>query len=213
MIKIRGLRKSYKTNKGYREILKGIDLTVHPGDRIAILGRNGAGKSTLIRLIGGIEFPDAGSINSTMTISWPLGYNGGMQGSLTGLDNILFLSRIYGINSNMVIKYVQDFTELGSYLKEPVKTYSAGMRGRLNFALSMAFKFDCLLIDEGLSAGDSRFNERSKQALEENKDQAILMVSHSEASIRDFCDKACVLENGILLDFSSKEDAQKYYEI
>ncbi len=211
MLTLQQVFKSYPLQGRTLPVLRGINLTVESGQKVAILGRNGAGKSTLIRLIGGLEKPDSGYITSKMSISWPLGHAGGMQGSLTGLDNIYFLSRIYGIDPKGVRQYVSDFTELGQFLHEPVKTYSAGMRGRLAFALSMAFDFDCLLIDEGLSAGDSRFTQRCKDALEKRKDKAIVMVSHSQASIKDFCDQAYVLNEGALHPFASLDAAYQFY--
>lgn len=211
MLTLSQVTKSYPLQGRTLSVLKGIDLNVAAGQKVAILGRNGAGKSTLIRLIGGLEKPDSGQIVSKMSISWPLGYAGGMQGSLTGLDNIYFLSRIYGMDPSGVTKYVSDFTELGHFLHEPVKTYSAGMRGRLAFALSMAFDFDCLLIDEGLSAGDSRFTKRCQDALNKRKDKAIVMVSHSQASIKDFCDQAYVLDQGHLHPFATLDAAYQFY--
>jgi capsular polysaccharide transport system ATP-binding protein len=212
MLELKSISKSYALRGNTLSVLKGIDLCIQPGQKMAILGRNGSGKSTLIRIIGGIESPDAGMVNRSMSISWPLGYSGGMQGSLTGLDNIHFLCRIYQANRIEVRKYVEDFAELGKFLHEPVKTYSSGMRGRLAFALSMAFDFDCFLIDEGLSAGDARFTERCRTALEERKNRAILMVSHSQHSIRQFCNEAGVLQDGKLHCFNNMNDAYAFYE-
>jgi len=212
MLQLESVCKSYPLQGEVLHVLQDISFTLSLGDKVAILGRNGAGKSTLIRLIGGMEKPDAGHIHSSMSISWPLGYAGGMQGSLTGLDNIYFLCRIYGADPLRVKDYVADFTELGMFLWEPVKSYSSGMRGRLGFALSMAFNFDCLLIDEGLSAGDSRFTQRCHDALTSKKDKSILMVSHSEASIKEFCDQAYVLQQGRLQAFESMDSAYQYYE-
>jgi capsular polysaccharide transport system ATP-binding protein len=212
MLVLKEIYKSYSLEKNETlNVLKGINLTVKKGEKIAILGRNGAGKSTLIRIIGGIEFPDQGKIQSTMSVSWPVGISGGMQGSLSGIDNINFLCRIYGSNRNKVIEFVDNFAELGNFLTQPVKTYSSGMRGRLNFALSMAFNFDCLLVDEGLVAGDSRFTERCINAIDSKKDCAFIMVAHSEESIRRFCDKAYLLENGRLKNFDTLDEAFKYY--
>lgn len=211
MLQIERLTKSYQIKSGTLRVLNGINLHIEPGEKVAILGKNGAGKSTLIRIIGNLEAPDSGNVIRGMSISWPLGYSGGMQGSLTGYDNIAFLCRVYGVEQSQVADYVRSFTELGHFLKEPVKTYSAGMRGRLNFALSMAFNFDCLLIDEGLTAGDSRFADRCHEALEAKKDCAILMVAHAQESIRQFCQKAYVLEGGSLLPFNSMDDAYHHY--
>jgi capsular polysaccharide transport system ATP-binding protein len=213
MLLIDNLRKSYPIKGGkFHSVLNGVNLTVNKGDKVGILGKNGAGKSTLIKLIGGIEMPDSGRIISSMTISWPLGFNGGTQGSLTGMDNIIFLCRVYDVSITKTIRFVEDFAELGHFLREPVKTYSAGMRGRLNFALSMAFDFDCLLIDEGLSAGDERFTEKCKNALNAKLDSSIIFVSHSMQSIKDFCNTGFLLEEGKLVSFDTLEQAIEVYE-
>ena len=134
--------------------LDNVSLNVARGEIHAICGENGAGKSTLIKQIGGVEIPDSGRIIRRMTNSWPIGFNGGFQGSLTGYDNARFIARIYGKSYSGLRDFVEDFTELGSSLKMPVKTYSSGMRARLAFALSLGIEFDCYLIDEVLAAGD-----------------------------------------------------------
>lgn len=213
MLILNNIRKSYPLERnGKLKVLNGVNLTLKIGEKIAILGKNGAGKSTLMKIISGIEFPDSGKIHSTMSISWPLGFNGGIQGSLTGLDNINFLCRIYGVSRSKVLDFVVDFAELQSFIKEPVKTYSTGMRARLNFALSMAFDFDCLLIDEGLTAGDSRFTEKCHLALKEKNESSIILVAHSEDSVKKFCERAYLLENGMLQSFSSMDEAFLVYE-
>ena len=148
MIQLYNVCKRYGTRGGAVSVFEGINLTVQPGEKLGILGRNGAGKSTLIRLLGGTERPNAGHISRSMTVSWPLAFGGAFQGSLTGLDNLRFICRIHGTSTDDKIPFVQEFSELGRYLYEPVKTYSAGMRARLAFALSMVIEFDCFLIDE-----------------------------------------------------------------
>ena len=127
---------------------------------MALLGRNGAGKSTLIKLIGGVELPTAGKITRQMSVSWPLGFAGGFQGSLTGYDNARFIARIYNRSYKDLKVFVEYFTEMGRQLKMPVKTYSSGMRARLAFALSLAIEFDCYLIDEILLVGDQNFQRK-----------------------------------------------------
>ena len=212
MLVIENLSKHYVSRNRVSPVLRNINFTLRAGERVAVLGKNGAGKSTLMRIIGGIELPNSGRISSTMSISWPLGYSGGVQGSLSGYDNIKFLCRIYDVDFRKTAQYVEEFTELGSLLREPVKTFSAGMKGRLNFALSMAFNFDCLLIDEGLSAGDARFTEKCRKAISSRASScSIFMASHSEQSIRDFCENAYVLENGKLINFLTLDDAFNYY--
>lgn len=126
MLQVQNLVKTYGHGRAARRVLDGVNFTHEPGERLAILGRNGAGKSTLLRLIGGVERPTSGVIRTTMSLSWPMGLAGGFQGSLTGEDNIRFVARIYGRHVDEVRDFVADFSELGRYLKEPVKSYSSG---------------------------------------------------------------------------------------
>lgn len=212
MIELAGIRKTYPTRSGLHTVLDGIDLTIRPGEKIGILGRNGAGKSTLIRILSGAERPDAGTIHLGMSISWPLAFGGAFQGSLTGLDNLKFICRVYGIDYRDKIDYVQDFAELGRYFREPVKSYSSGMRSRLAFAISMAVEFDCFLIDEIISVGDARFHAKCQTELfEKRRDRAMVMVSHEVHNIREHCGKACVLYQGNLYRFDDIDEAYDFY--
>jgi len=171
MIRMTGICKDYHSETGgrWRRVLSDISLNVERGEKVALLGRNGAGKSTLIRLVAGIELPTAGTIERTMSVSWPVGLEGGVGGSMTGNDNIRFIARVYNKPYQAMRDYVDDFAQLGRFLSEPVKTYSTGMRARLNFALSFAVDFDCYLIDEVLAAGDPRFQRRSHEELFEKR--------------------------------------------
>jgi capsular polysaccharide transport system ATP-binding protein len=212
MIQIHNLVKQYPTRKGPRTVLDNINLRINPGEKIGILGRNGSGKSTLIRLISGAEQPTAGNIHRGMSVSWPLAFGGAFQGTLTGLDNLRFICRVYGASTEDKIPFVQEFSELGQYLYEPVKTYSSGMRARLAFAISMVVEFDCFLIDEVISVGDARFHAKCQQELfEKRRDRAMIMVSHEVHNIREHCTRACVINNGMLHDFADIDDAYEYY--
>src|SRR5438270_2790546 len=147
MIACENLTKSYPMGRGRKRVLNGLDLEISRGEHVGLLGRNGAGKTTLIKLIGGVEMPTSGKVRRGMSVSWPLGFGGGFQGSLTGYDNARFIARIYGREYDDIREFVEDFTELGTQLKMPVKTYSSGMKARLAFALSLTIEFDCYLID------------------------------------------------------------------
>lgn len=209
MISCIDLRKNY----GHKQVLKGINLEIAPGDRIGLLGRNGAGKSTLIKLIGGVELPTSGRVRRDMSCSWPLGFNGGFQGSLTGYDNARFIARIYGQDYATMRQFVEEFTELGRQLRMPVKTYSSGMRARLAFALSLAIEFDCYLIDEVILVGDKNFQDKCHYELfERRKDRAILLASHSPDSIREFCNRAVVLHDGQMTEFDDIEKGLGIYQ-
>lgn len=213
MIACKDIRKSYPAGHGRREVLKGINLTINKGERVALLGRNGAGKSTLIKQIGGVEFPDSGRIIRHMTNSWPIGFNGGFQGSLTGYDNARFIARIYGRSYAEMREFVEDFTELGGSLKMPVKTYSSGMRARLAFALSLAIEFDCYLIDEVILVGDQNFQRKCHTELfEKRADRAMIIASHDMQTIRSFCNKATFIRDGMAYNFEDLNEAIEMYE-
>lgn len=213
MITLEGICKYYPYAGGQRLVLNQINLQIRPGEKVGILGRNGSGKSTLIRIMGGVTVPDAGQITKEMSISWPLAFNSGMQGGLTGYDNINFICRIYNTDIDEVLPFVEDFSELGRYLYEPTLTYSSGMKARLNFAISMAIDFDCMLIDEILAVGDARFKERCHEELiVKRKERALVLVSHEHGMIREICDTAYVLKDGHLNHFDDVESAYRFYE-
>ena len=212
MILLDNVSKRYRTRQGYHTVLDGVDLTVRPGEKIGILGRNGSGKSTLIRLISGAEPPTSGIVMRTMSVSWPLALADGFQGTLTGLDNLRFICRVYGVSTEDKIAWVEDFTELGKFFREPVKHYSAGMRARLAFALSMVIEFDCFLIDEVISVGDKRFHDKCRHELfDKRRERAMIMVSHEIHNIYEYCDRACVIADGRLRQFGQIDDAVNFY--
>lgn len=212
MISCTNIHKSYRQGHGSQEVLRGIDLSINPGDRVGLLGRNGAGKSTLIKLVGGVELPDRGTIIRKMSTSWPIGFNGGFQGSLTGYDNARFIARIYGARYEDIREFVEEFTELGRSLKKPVKTYSSGMRARLAFALSLAIEFDCYLIDEVILVGDQRFQEKCAEELFDRRmNRAMLIASHDMYTIEKYCNRACIVINGHAEHFDDVTEAVERY--
>jgi capsular polysaccharide transport system ATP-binding protein len=213
MIRLDQVTMVYPVRSGERTVLDRVDLTVEHGEKIGILGRNGAGKSTLIRLMSGAELPTRGEIHRGMSISWPLAFGGGFQGSLTGLDNLRFICRVYDAPIAPAIEFVQGFSELGEYLYEPVRKYSAGMRARLAFAVSMAIDFDCFLIDEIVAVGDQRFHTKCHEELFlKRKHCAMIIVSHHPAYVREHCERAAVLVDGRLHAFDDLSDAFSFYE-
>lgn len=213
MIRLDNVNKTYPTRSGPVHVLRNVNLSLAPGERIGILGRNGAGKSTLIRLMSGAEFPTSGRVERHMSVSWPLAFGGAFQSSLTGLDNLRFICRIYGVDPEDKLEFVEDFSELGIYLREPVKTYSSGMRARLAFAISMVIEFDCFLIDEIIAVGDTRFHEKcSRELFEKRGDRAMIIVSHQASYIREQCTRAAVLKDGALHHLDSIDDAFAFYD-
>jgi capsular polysaccharide transport system ATP-binding protein len=197
MIRLTNVCKDYPTKAGPRRVLNNINLTIKPGERLGILGQNGAGKSTLVRLISGAEPPTIGKIERNMSVSWPLAFSGGFQGSLTGTDNVRFICRIYGVDFEPRLQFVKGFSELGIYMDEPVATYSSGMRARLAFSISMTIDFDCYLIDEVLAVGDARFKERCRiELFEKRRDKSMLIVSHSHRYLKGNCDRFLLFRDG-----------------
>jgi capsular polysaccharide transport system ATP-binding protein len=212
MLSVEHVSKLYSTRHGRRRVLDDVSFQLRPGEHLGILGRNGAGKSTLIRLIAGAERPTSGLIRRGMRISWPLAFNGAFQPNLTGLDNLKFVCRVYGVDYRPLVPFVEAFTELGSYFREPVSRYSHGMSTRLAFALSMAIEFDCFLIDEAMVVGDVRFHERCHVELfQKRKERAFILVTHDANSIRMYCKNACVLHEGRLIAFPGVEEAFGFY--
>jgi capsular polysaccharide transport system ATP-binding protein len=206
------ISKRYRVRNGLHTVLNNVSTTIHAGDKLGILGRNGAGKSTLIRILSGQELPDSGRVVRRMKVSWPLAFSGGFQGSLTGLDNLRFLARIYASDAKRIQGFVEDFAELGKHFREPVKTYSSGMQARLAFGLSLAFEFDCYLVDEVIAVGDSRFHAKCMHELfTVRADRTFIFVSHDAGFIKAHCRKAAVLNNGIYTAFPDTESAYEYY--
>ncbi|HDW1609672.1 TPA: ABC transporter ATP-binding protein [Escherichia coli] len=217
MIKIENLTKSYRTPAGRHYVFKNLNIEIPSGKSVAFIGRNGAGKSTLLRMIGGIDRPDSGKIITNKTISWPVGLAGGFQGSLTGRENVKFVARLYAKQEELKekIEFVEEFAELGKYFDMPIKTYSSGMRSRLGFGLSMAFKFDYYIVDEVTAVGDARFKEKCAQLVKErHKESSFLMVSHSLNSLKEFCDVAIVFKDDNAVGFyEDVHEGIKSYQI
>lgn len=212
MIICQNLSKTYKHGGRIKRVFSDVNLIVEHGDRVALLGRNGAGKSTLIKLIGGVEMPTTGKITRSMTVSWPLGFAGGFQGSLTGYDNARFIARIYGRDYVDLRAFVEDFTELGVQLKMPVRTYSSGMRARLAFALSLAIEFDCYLIDEIILVGDQNFQRKCHLELfEKRADRAMILAVHNNEVVREYCNRAVVIDGGRARVHDNVESAIETY--
>lgn len=207
MIGFYGVDKVYKTRLMPKVILDDTNLEL-PDRNIGVLGANGAGKSTLLRLIAGTELPTRGIIRRTGRISWPLGLASGFNGSMTGLENVQFLARIYGEDTERVVDFVEQFAELGPSLRLPWSTYSSGMRARLAFSASMAIEFDTYLIDEITAVGDANFRAKCHAVFRERRARSrLIMVSHGMKTLRDYCDMGLVLHKGQLTLWEHIDDA------
>ncbi len=197
---------------GRRRVLDGISFSVGAGERIAILGRNGAGKTTLVQVLSGVQRPTRGEIRRGLSLSWPLGFAGGFEGDLTGADNIRFIARIYDAPMRETFEYVADFSELGRQLNLQVKYYSSGMRMRLAFALSLAIRFECILIDEALVVGDRRFQQKCHDELFiSRKNCAMIIAIHDMEVVKAYCKKVLVLKDGRGRVFDDLELAASIY--
>jgi len=216
MIEARNITKSYMTTTGRVTIFRDLSFEVPPNRNVALIGRNGAGKSTLMRLIAGLDMPDRGKIVTTGSISWPVGLSGGFQGSLTARENVKFVARVYGAEGErmrQIIKFVQEFAEIGHYFDRPVKTFSSGMKARVGFGLSLAFDFDYYLIDEAMSTGDAHFRNKAKQAFQDRiATSKIILVTHSMSQVRAMCDYVLLIQNGTVIPFENVENGIRMYE-
>jgi capsular polysaccharide transport system ATP-binding protein len=213
MIALDGVSKSYHLHGQRREVLTGVSLRIPAGRSVALLGRNGAGKSTLLRLIAGTMLPTAGTIRLGGTVSWPVGFAGSFHGDLTGAQNTRFIARIYGVDTDELVDFTRDFAQIGTAFHLPFRTYSAGMKARLAFGVSMGIAFDVYLVDEVTAVGDAAFRARSAALFHQRMAHAgAIVVSHAMGQIRDLCDAACVLEAGRLSWFDDVGEAIARHE-
>lgn len=216
MIIVDNVHKRYQTEHGAGKwVLQGVSLTIPAKTNVGLVGRNGAGKSTLLRLIGGVDMPNRGRVERRCRVSWPMGFGGGLQGSLTGRQNAKFVCRVHGREDDIAdrLAFVQDFAEIGDAFEEPVKTYSTGMRSRLQFALSLAFDFDIYISDEVTTAGDAAFQERALAEFRSLADRSgLIMVSHSEEALVQFCSAGIWLHDGRAHWFDDVGDALSAYK-
>ncbi|MCB1402936.1 MAG: ABC transporter ATP-binding protein [Rhodobacteraceae bacterium] len=197
MIELRNVTKYYRTPHGRKVVLDDLTLTLPPGTKLGVLGRNGAGKSTLLSMIGGTTRPNRGEIRRHASISWPLGFGGTFHADLTGAQNVRFVARIYGRDTDELVEYVESFAELGEFMDMPLRSYSSGMKARLAFGMSMGIAFDWYLVDEITAVGDAAFKRKSLSFFKNRlRNAGLLMVSHSVTTIRAYCTSGLVLEKG-----------------
>lgn len=213
MIVFRNLTKTYMVRGTRKTVIDDLSMTLPTGSSLALLGRNGAGKSTLLQMIAGTLGPDRGDIWSDGTISWPVGFGGSFHRELTGAQNTRFIARIYGVDTDALQAFVEDFAELGKHFHMPVRSYSAGMRSRLAFGTSMGIRFDTYLVDEVTAVGDAAFRRKSHAVFRERvKNASAILVSHDMNQIRQFCDAAIVLEAGRLHYFDDLGAGIAYHQ-
>lgn len=215
MIKVIDVHKRYMTDHGKGPwVLSGINIEFPRNVSVGLIGGNGAGKSTLLRIIGGSDTADRGTVERHCKVSWPMS-NGGLQRSLSGRQNAKFICRIMGFEEELreKIEFIREFADIGSSFEEPVKTYSSGMRSRLEFAMSIAFNFDVYISDEVTSAGDGNFRKKAKEAFKGMIGRAsVIMVSHNDNVLKQFCEAGVWLHRGQAYWFDSINDALKEYK-
>ncbi|MEM7743545.1 MAG: ABC transporter ATP-binding protein [Pseudomonadota bacterium] len=213
MIRFENVSKSFWSNGYQKVILHNASFKVDVGRNLGVLAPNGAGKTTLVNMMAGLEQPDHGTITRHGRISWPVGFNGGMVQTMSGAENVRYISRLYDRDPEETLAFCIDFAELGHYIDMPIRTYSSGMRSRLIFAMLMAIDFDFYLVDEGASAGDRNFNQKAALMFSERLEYStLIMVSHSPETLRQYCEQAAVLMDGTLHLFDSLEEAKELYE-
>jgi len=208
MIRFEGVSKAFRLRRDWKVILDDVSLTLPSGRALALLGRNGAGKTTLLQMVSGTAQPDQGQVVTRGAVSWPVGFGGSLHGDLTGAQNTRFIARIYGVDTSDLLAFVEDFAELGGHFHMPIRSYSAGMKSRLGFAMSMGIPFDTYLVDEVTAVGDAAFRRKSKAVFRERiRSASAIMVSHNLAELRDYCDAALLLECGQLSYFPDLNEA------
>ncbi|MEI6097799.1 MAG: ABC transporter ATP-binding protein [Alphaproteobacteria bacterium] len=208
MIELINLTKAYYFKGHAKFIARDISAVFPSGSRVGMLGRNGAGKSTLLSIMAGSVRPDRGRVRVTGSMSWPIGLQGCIHPELTGVQNVKFIARIYGVDTEELLDFVSDFAELGQNFNQPVRHYSSGMRARLNFGMSMGIRFDTYLLDEVSAVGDAGFKKKSKMVFDDRMSSAgVIMVTHSDSMIRRMCTSAAVLEAGRLTMYQDVDEA------
>jgi len=212
VIRLCNLSKGFGAGGRRKIVAKDINATFPENTSVALLGPNGAGKSTLLRLISGVLQPDSGWIEVKGTVSWPVGFAGSFHRDMTGQQNTRFMARIYGVDSDDLVGFVEDFAELGDHFHRPVGTYSAGMRGRLAFGVSMGIRFDTYLLDEITATGDAAFKAKSRMVLADRlKESGAIVVSHALPVLRQLCAAGAVLHEGRLTYHDDLEEAIAHY--
>ena len=206
----------FKDTRVQHHALKGINLSVAKGEIVGIIGTNGCGKSTLLRVISGIYPPDSGTCKVRGNISLLAGLGTGFSAHQTGRENAVLYGSILGYSEQKIIDKLPeiiDFSELGRFIDEPIRTYSAGMKARLGLAVASAIQPDLLLIDEVLGVGDPAFRKKSTDRIMEMVRQAgtVVIVSHSFGMLSEVCDRLVLIEKGKIMAEGNPQDVINAY--
>lgn len=213
MVRLENLTKVFTVEGQHKVVADNLNVVFPSGRSVALLGRNGAGKSTLLSIIAGTINPTSGRVVSDGTISWPVGFAGSFHGDLTGAQNTRFVARVYGVDTDALLDFVEDFAELGQHFHLPFRTYSSGMRSRLAFGISMGIRFDTYLVDEITAVGDARFKKKSDALFRDRMAKSgAIYVAHAMGAVRALCDHGAVLEDGRLTWYDDVEEAIAHHE-
>lgn len=205
-----------RNRKEEREVLKDINLTIKKGEAVALIGVNGGGKSTLLKLMTKIIYPNKGSIETRGKLTSLLELGAGFHPDFSGRENIYFNASIFGLTRKQIderIEKIIEFSELNSYIDNPVRTYSSGMYMRLAFSVAINVDADILLVDEILSVGDQHFQEKCLNKMSELKAEGktMVFVTHSLGSARKLCDRAIWIHHGnVKLDGETNKVIDEY---
>lgn len=212
---------TYKTLSGVLRVhkyqaLKSINMEVFPGETLGVIGSNGSGKSTLLKVLSRIYRPDSGTIEFNARKISLLSLALGFDPRLSGIDNAILSSMLLGASlkeAKQKVDGIIEFSELGEFSGQPVRTYSSGMKSRLGFSVALNMQTDVLLIDEALAVGDASFRKKSERAIVKKvtSNQTVVLVSHSEAQINRLCGRAIWIEKGEIVLTGEPEEVTKRY--
>jgi ABC-type polysaccharide/polyol phosphate transport system ATPase subunit len=197
--------------------LRNVSFQLEDGESLAIVGSNGAGKSTLLSLAAGLTLPDEGQVRVNGRIAALLELGSGFHPDLTGAENLVLNAALLGLSkrkTNELFDRIVEFSGIGDFIDDPLRTYSSGMVMRLGFSIAIQCEPDILLIDEVLAVGDASFQEKSREALVSFRraGKSLLFVSHSPASVRDMCDRAVWIDHGAVMMAGSVENVLDAYQ-
>lgn len=213
------LLSTFLKNVKYDTINANDDLTFtcHRGESLALLGDNGAGKSTALKMITGVCFPTSGSVEVHGRVSALLELSAGFDAKLSGMENIQMRCQLWGLSkeeSEELIPEIVEFSELGRYIDQPLRTYSSGMKARLGFAFASSIRPDILVVDEALSVGDRKFSKKCRDKVRDimaKEDVTVLFVTHSTNMAKEFCQKGIVIQHGHAVFSGSIDEAIGFY--
>lgn len=234
VIKLENVTKKYKLYSSTRKRLLGVffkwikykeklavdnvSFEIKRGESVALFGKNGAGKSTVLKMITGVAFPTDGEITVNGRVSALLELKSGFDGELTGRENIYLKGHILGLTDDEIKALeneIIEFSELGEYINQPVRTYSSGMKSRLGFAINVNIKPEILIVDEALSVGDNAFKTKCRDKVNsiiEKDNVTLLFVTHQTAVAEEFCTRGIVMKNGKLIFDGGVHEASEYYK-